>query len=233
LYARTTTDDDFNNLWAMQCGDIDYQTVLAVRFYSVHDNSADVAELVRVWSRKNGVSFTESMIKEIMVAADEATSERREAFRRIQGKITRHRNEKRRGKLMKSPKTITLVLYELPGTAAGIAIKLDLDRKTVGAALRRLYVKGEADQHPGGHYTVAGVPDQRPQRRTPAKGHRATLAEPQQARSADMDGVYNRFKKAMPGTDRVTFNEYLEKAHIGLEGIMDTISAYERQVGDA
>jgi hypothetical protein len=45
-----------------------------------------------------------------------------------------------------------------------------------------------------------------------------------------MDGVFKRFKKAMPGTDRITFNEYLEKPHIGLEGIMGTITSYERQM---
>jgi hypothetical protein len=62
LYARTTTEDDFGNLWARQCGDIDYPEILAIRFYSV-DNPADVAELVQSVEPKNGVPFTETMIE--------------------------------------------------------------------------------------------------------------------------------------------------------------------------
>jgi len=120
-------------------------------------------------------------------------------------------------------KTKTLIkatVKQQGGTPAEIAERLNLDRLVVKQQLLRLFKAGYVDNHTGGYYTAAGMPDDRPRRRgkAPVMQSEPQAVAPTPDATDDLASAIERVRaKVRPGMDRtdidgLAISEFLKMA---------------------
>lgn len=198
---------------------------LAVRLLTVQDDLEAAGALVDVWKMKHHASGVDVAI--VIAEADRLTKGIREFCRKQKMKKMKQKQ------MDQKPKTRTRIIDEVrnqPGTPADIAFRLNLNRKTVGMQLQRLWKAGQIDRHESGIYSILGTPSVRPVPEA-ATGPRseAVISLRQISGNKHIRDLYNRmcrFDNTI-GTER--FAEMLETDHIGIKGIEDFVEGLEQQ----